>query len=102
MPPGTTQTVLLIVGMRDYRCREAVAAALQSVRGVSEVHVSLFRSCATLLHEPDCGLSDCLAAVVQAGYGASLASGSAAPQRSKTGRQMHDGSDDGNAKETPS
>lgn len=73
MPPTNTKTVLLIVGMKDNGCREIVAEAFESVNGVKEVHVSLCRASATIIHETQCAAADLIAAVGQTGYGAALA-----------------------------
>lgn len=66
-----TRTVLLISGMRDSVCRERVVNALESVGGVREVLVSLFRARATIVHEAACDPADLVRAVVRRGYGAS-------------------------------
>jgi hypothetical protein len=50
-----------------------VAEALQAVRGVTEVHVNLYRACATIIHGPPCVPADLTAAVGRAGFGAVLA-----------------------------
>lgn len=73
MPTRDTRTVLLIVGMKGNRCREAVAEAFESVKGVNEVQVSLCRASATIIHETQCAAVDLIAAVRQTGYGAALA-----------------------------
>ena len=41
MAPDERQTVLLISGMRDNRCRERIAAALESLPGVRAVELNL-------------------------------------------------------------
>lgn len=68
MPRGKTRTVLLIQGMKDAGCRERVTAALESVSGVSEVEVSLYRGRATVVHEHGCEIEVLLRAVNEAGY----------------------------------
>ena len=70
--PGATRTVLLLVGMRDHRCRERIAHALGSVAGVREVDVNLYRALATVVHGPPCGAAALLRAVRGTGYGAAL------------------------------
>lgn len=72
MTPGTTRTVLLIAGMRGNRCREQIACALESVAGVKEADVNLYRARATITHGPLCESADLIRAVRQTGYGASL------------------------------
>lgn len=70
----TSQTSLLIVGMKCNRCRELVAEALEVVTGVNEVHVDLYRGQAMIGHGPQCVPQDLAAAVERAGYGASCVS----------------------------
>lgn len=72
MPPVVTRTVLLITGMRNNSCREAVAEALSIVSGVREVHVTLYRAWATVTHEASCAPRDLIDAVARAGYTAAL------------------------------
>ena len=67
------KTSLLITGMRDNASREVVLDALQSVDGVREVHVNLYRASATVIHEPACAPAALAAAVARAGFGASVA-----------------------------
>jgi copper chaperone CopZ len=67
------KTMLLISGMRDNRCRERIAALLESLPGVREAEVSLYRAFATVAHEPLCSADDFVRAVMAAGYGAVLA-----------------------------
>ena len=66
-------TVLLLQGMRDASCREVVATALESVSGVVEVDVNLFRGMATIVHDSGCELTNLLTAVSGAGYVAARA-----------------------------
>jgi copper chaperone CopZ len=68
MPRGKTRTVLLIQGMKGAACRETVTAALESVSGVKEVEVSLYRGRAAVEHEPGCDTAELLRAVSEAGY----------------------------------
>ncbi len=72
MRTEAAKTGLLITGMRDNACREAVAEALLAVRGVTEVHVNLYRASATIIHLPPCVPADLTAAVGRAGFGAML------------------------------
>lgn len=72
MSSAVPRTLLLIVGMRDNRCRERVAEALEKVIGVKDVHVNLYRARAEINHDAQCGAEDLIAAVTRAGYGASL------------------------------
>lgn len=74
MPYRETKTVLLIAGMKDNGCREAVAATLELVHGVVEVHVSLYRGSATISHSVQCKTVDLIAVIERAGYGASVPS----------------------------
>lgn len=68
MPLRRIRTVLLIAGMRDNRCREHVAHALERVEGVQQVSVDLFRARSVILHEPPCSARDLIRAVAVAGY----------------------------------
>jgi copper chaperone CopZ len=70
MTQNDSRTVLLILGMRNNGCREAVTAALEAVHGVREVQVSLFRGLATVRHDNTCMHVDLVTAVVNAGFGA--------------------------------
>lgn len=72
LPSGITKTVLLIAGMRGNRCREKIAAALESVAGVKDVAVNLYRAQVTIKHDPLCDSAELIQAVLEAGYGASL------------------------------
>jgi copper chaperone CopZ len=73
MPLEVSRTLLLIVGMRDNGCRELVVETLRQVDGVREVHVNLYRACATIVHQPPCAADHLIAAITRAGYGAMLA-----------------------------
>jgi copper chaperone CopZ len=70
MATRTARTAFLIVGMKDNRCREAVAASLRAVPGVREVDVNLYRARAIVAHEHPCSAADLVRAVTAAGYGA--------------------------------
>ena len=72
MPGEATTTVLLISGMRGNSCREQIAAALAAVAGVRTVNVNLYRARATVTHDPARGVSELIAAIIDAGYDASL------------------------------
>lgn len=72
--PNETKSVLIILGMRSNACREAVAAALERVVGVTEAQVSLYRGLAIVTHADDCPLLSLITAVIKAGYGASMTS----------------------------
>lgn len=63
----------MISGMRDNRSREQVLEALEQVAGLKEAEVNLFRARAIVLHAPPCTVAQLVQAVVQAGYGATLA-----------------------------
>jgi copper chaperone CopZ len=76
MPHGDLrQTVLLISGMRGNVCRERIAAALQAVRGVRSVDVSLYRARATIVHDRTCDRSALFRATLNTGYNASVPPG---------------------------
>lgn len=64
----SVRTRLLVNGMRENACREAVAEALHRVPGVREVEVSLFHATATVVHAPDCPVAAMLAAAEAVGY----------------------------------
>ena len=68
-----TKTLLLIVGMKGNGCREIVTEALEVIRGVSEVHVNLYRGHAMVRHEQSCEPEMFITAVQGAGYDAILA-----------------------------
>ncbi len=63
----------MIAGMRDNACRETIAEAIESIAGVNDVAVSLYRSCATIVHEPPCVAAELVRTVESAGYAAELA-----------------------------
>jgi len=70
MHSSNARTVLVIEGMRSNDCREIVSEALESVDGVTEVYVNLYRICATVIHEPRCKAVDLIAVVESLGYSA--------------------------------
>ena len=72
MAPESTRTVLVIMGMRDNASREHVVEVLETVDGVKEAYVNLYRGQATIVHECRCELGDLVQAVLRAGYGAAL------------------------------
>lgn len=73
MATGTTTTVLMITGMRDNACRETIVEAIESITGVKDVDVNLYRSRATIVHEPPCVAAELVRTVERAGYAAELA-----------------------------
>jgi copper chaperone CopZ len=62
------KTVLLVTGMLDNSGRERVAEALDTVRGVIQVDVNLFRARAVIVHAPPCVSTELVRAVAEAGY----------------------------------
>lgn len=66
------RTVILISGMKSNRCREAIVRALESVAGVRDVDVNLFRAWAAVVHEPPCTVPRLIQAIADAGYDAAL------------------------------
>lgn len=76
--PKASRTVLAITGMQDNASREMVVEALEGVRGVREVRVSLLRAAATIWHDAGRPPAELIHAVESAGFGAHLAPGSAA------------------------
>ena len=72
MLTGAKKTAIAISGMRNNACRERVARALERVRGVHDVNVSLIRARASVLHDPACEPDHLINAVSSAGYGAAL------------------------------
>lgn len=73
MVQETTKSVLLITGMLNNRDRERAAAALERVKGVVQVDVSLHRAEATVLHRPAEVAAALMLAVADAGYQAVVA-----------------------------
>ena len=72
MTSQAKRTVLLIAGLKGNGCRETVTSALERVPGVRNVLVSLYRSSATIVHEPTCNTGDLIATIHRAGYGCEL------------------------------
>ncbi len=68
VPAKVSRTVLLVQGMKDNRCRETVAEALEAVEGVSEVEVNLYRGRAVVVHALTCDPEDLARAVKDLGY----------------------------------
>lgn len=64
--------VLLIAGLRDSRCRDAIVEALESVRGVLDVDVSLFRARAAVSYNQACTEDGLIQAILRAGYQATV------------------------------
>ena len=77
--------MLLIVGLRNNRCRETVANALESVRGVRYVQVNLYRATGIVIHDDACRPAALIRAVKVAGYGASIMSPNRARPRAEEG-----------------
>ncbi|MCL4209449.1 MAG: heavy-metal-associated domain-containing protein [Phycisphaeraceae bacterium] len=67
-----TQTSILIGGMRDNRCRERLTEALERVRGVHHVEVSLYRGRAIVSHDASCTGEALRRVIEEAGYNASI------------------------------
>ena len=65
-----TITVLMIAGMRDNACRQKIAAAIESIAGVKDVNVNLYRARATIIHEPPCVESELMQTIEECGYAA--------------------------------
>jgi copper chaperone CopZ len=74
MTPGTTRTVLLVAGMRGQHCRDRLTHEIESVAGVLNVEVNLYRARATIFHGGQCGVTELLQAVVRSGCYASVTS----------------------------
>lgn len=62
----------MIAGMRDNACREKIAEAIESIAGVKDVDVSLYRSRATIVHELPCVAAELVRTVERAGYAAEV------------------------------
>ncbi|MDZ4831485.1 MAG: hypothetical protein SGJ09_14960 [Phycisphaerae bacterium] len=61
-------THLLIAGMKNDGCREAIVRAVFAVHGVLEADVNLFRANAIVRHQSCCGAVDLVNAIGRAGY----------------------------------
>jgi copper chaperone CopZ len=61
--------------MRGNHCREQIAVALESVAGVKEVDVNLYRARATIIADSPCEPAELIRTVLGTGYGASLVGG---------------------------
>jgi copper chaperone CopZ len=70
MTRATTKTVLMIAGMRDNACRQKIIEALEAITGVKDVDVSLYRACATVVHDHHCGAAELMQTVEETGYAA--------------------------------
>jgi len=68
MPARSVRTLLLVSGMRDNHCRECVASVIESMKGVEEVDVNLFRATAAIVHHAACSPEDFVRALSLAGY----------------------------------
>lgn len=60
----------MIAGMRDHACRQKIAEALESIAGVRDVDVNLYRARATIVHEPPCVVAELMRIIEEAGYAA--------------------------------
>ena len=58
----------MIAGMHGNQCREKVAAALESVAGVKDVDVNLYRAQAVVLHERRCKADELARVIAACGY----------------------------------
>jgi copper chaperone CopZ len=65
-----TKTVLRIAGMHGNTCREKITAALESVAGVKDVDVNLYRAQAVVIHEPPCKAAELPKTIAACGYAA--------------------------------
>lgn len=72
MTTKTTRTVLNIVGMKGTESLDVVQTALEQVRGVQRVEISLFRSVATVDHDAACDVVVLLEAIQAVGFGVLL------------------------------
>lgn len=63
----------MIAGMRDNACRQKIAEALESIEGVKDVDVNLYRARATIVHDPQCEAAELVRTVSEAGYFAEIA-----------------------------
>lgn len=62
------KTVLLVTGILDNGDRERIAEALESVPGVVQVDVNMYRARAVIVHTPPCTAAALVRAVAEAGY----------------------------------
>lgn len=60
----------MIAGMRDNACRQKIAESLESIAGVKDVDVNLYRARATIVHEPPCVAAELMLTIEKAGYAA--------------------------------
>lgn len=70
-------TTLAITGMTCGSCRRHVSAALEQVEGVEQVDVNLATNSASVRHSPNVASAALIAAITEAGYGASVTSAAA-------------------------
>ena len=63
----------MIAGMRDNACRQKIVEALESIEGVREADVNLYRSSATIVHDAHCAPAELMRTVSDAGYFAEVA-----------------------------
>jgi copper chaperone CopZ len=62
----------MITGMHGNKCREKVTTALESVTGVNDVDVNLYRAQAIVTHATRCAAAELVQAVAACGYAAEL------------------------------
>ena len=65
-------TTLTITGMTCGSCRRHVSAALEQLEGVEQVDVNLATHSASVRHSPTVATAALIAAIAEAGYGASV------------------------------
>ena len=63
----------MIAGMRDNACRQKILEALESIEGVKDAHVNLYRASATIVHDARCAAAELMRTVSEAGYFAEVA-----------------------------
>jgi copper chaperone CopZ len=70
--PTLQSTTLTITGMTCGSCRRHVSAALEQLEGVEQVDVNLATHGASVRHSPTVSSAALIAAITEAGYGASV------------------------------
>lgn len=70
--PTDQSTTLTITGMTCGSCRRHVSAALEQLEGVDQVDVNLVTHSASVRHSPTVSAEALIAAIAEAGYGASV------------------------------
>ena len=63
---------MLVSGMRDNACRERIAELLETVPGVREVSVNLYRARAIVVHEAGCDPNRLVQAIEKTGCSAAV------------------------------